>query len=672
LLDRNSHFSGHKARHAIAAAKGTRNLPQLYVPAGKGRLPELYMRDAHARQLISRLKWFISTCLVGAAGLCIIGVAMYASTDMEDGSGIYSSMKSAALGALKAKGTGNLIEEKVALPGEKTDKIPMTTKGLTTRYIIQDSVVERRNAREFISVKPYIRITASLSTEQPEGSEAIPAFNPFDLYVEKGGENRKASQADQAEKAPHNQFMTMRIVELAGGFLPEEDGQVLADEEIERHVAEADAIYAESAAQLRPGLLADGSESGDQQPQTPESQPADAKLTHTTVLDKIPDEDDQLGNSDQRSIIVSDGDTLVELLTNAGAESWQAQAINETLTSAGLKLRPGQELRLEMAPAATDPSVKEPVKISVFSGIKAEATAVRTADGEYSKSSEHIELKLAEGKNDAADRATLYTSIYSAAMAQNLSREDTVSLLRVFSYDLDYKQRVRPGDGFEMFFDVAQPEEGAEKPGELLYVSMNAGGEMMKYYRFRTPDGVIDFYNPQGSNSRKFLMRKPISAGRFTSGFGYRRHPLLGINKMHTGVDWAAPVGTPIFAAGNGTVEMAGRHGGNGNYIRIRHGNGYKTAYSHMSRFAPGMKAGAKIRQGDLIGYVGTTGMSTGPHLHYEVLINSRFTNPLKLHVPRSRQLNGRLLAEFRKEMTRIDELMHRSPVKTRVAAVKE
>jgi murein DD-endopeptidase MepM/ murein hydrolase activator NlpD len=195
---------------------------------------------------------------------------------------------------------------------------------------------------------------------------------------------------------------------------------------------------------------------------------------------------------------------------------------------------------------------------------------------------------------------------------------------------------------------------------------------MMKYYRFRTPDGVIDFYNPQGSNSRKFLMRKPISAGRFTSGFGYRRHPLLGINKMHTGVDWAAPVGTPIFAAGNGSIEMAGRHGGNGNYIRIRHGNGYKTAYSHMSRFAPGMKAGAKIRQGDLIGYVGSTGMSTGPHLHYEVLINSRFTNPLKLHVPRSRQLNGRLLAEFRKEMTRIDELMHRSPVKTRVAAVKE
>jgi murein DD-endopeptidase MepM/ murein hydrolase activator NlpD len=676
-LDRNSQFSGPRARNAIAATKGARNLPQLYVPAGKGRLPELYMRDAHARQLVSRLKWFISTCLVGAAGLCIIGIAMYASTDMEDGSGMYGSLKSAALGALKAKGTGNLIGEKVALPGQKTDKIPMTTKGLTTRYTIQDSVVERRNAREFISVKPYIRITASLSTEQPEGAESIPTFNPFDLYVEKSPDNKKTVQADQSDRAPHNQFMAIRIVDLAGGFLPEEDGQLLNDDDIERHVAEADAIYAESAAQLRPGINAEGEAAGDQanaggEPQTPA---APAKLAYTTVLEKIQDEDDQFGNSDQRSVIVNEGDTLVDLLENVGAESWQAQAINETLTSAGLKLRPGQEVRLEMAPAATDTSVKEPVKISVFTGIKAEATAVRTADGEYSKSTDHIEIKLGAGgkaSDGVAERASLYTSIYSAAMAQNLSRDDTVSLLRVFSYDLDYKQKVRPGDGFEMFFDVEQAEEGTEKPGELLFVSMNAGGELMKYYRFRTPDGVVDFYNPQGSNSRKFLMRKPISAGRFTSGFGYRRHPLLGINKMHTGIDWAAPVGTPIFAAGNGTIELAGRHGGNGNYVRIRHGNGYKTAYSHMSRFGAGVKTGAKVRLGDLIGYVGTTGLSTGPHLHYEVLINSRFTNPLKLHVPRSRQLNGRMLAEFRKEMVRIDELMHRSPVKTRVAAAKD
>ena len=242
----------------------------------------------------------------------------------------------------------------------------------------------------------------------------------------------------------------------------------------------------------------------------------------------------------------------------------------------------------------------------------------------------------------------------------------------MLSYDVDYKQIARPGDGFELFFDVKQGEDGSETPGELLYAAATVGNETLKYYRFRTPDGEIDFYNSKGSNARKFLMRSPIKAGRFSSGFGYRRHPLLGISKMHTGIDWAAAVGTPIMAAGNGTIEVAGRHGGNGNYIRIRHGNGYKTAYSHMSRFAPGVKKGVKVRQGQLIGYVGTTGLSTGPHLHYEVLINNRFTNPLKIHVPRSRQLNGRMLADFKKEQLRIDDLMHRAPVKTRVAAAAD
>ena len=672
MLDRNSYFSGHD-RRAIVRSSGTRNLPQVFVPAGKGRLPELYMRDAKARRLISRLKWFISTCIVGAAGLCIIGIAMYASTDMEDGSGMVGSLRSATLAALKPKSTGNLIEEKIALPGEKTDKIKTTTKGLTTRYIIQDSVVERRDAREFISVKPYVRITATLSTVKPENSDTIPAFNPFDLYVEKTSSGERADGQDQLEKAPHNQFLTVRIVELAGGFLPEEDRQEFTDDEIERYVAEADAVYAESAAQLRPAILPEGDqEAGEPNGALADAQPRE-RYIHTTVLEKAGEDDDPLDDNELRSVIVSPGDTLNGLLKQVGAEAWQAQAISDALSSdakKGFKLRVGQEVRLKLAPAATDPSAKEPIKVSIFSGVKAEGTVVRTAAGEYAPSEDHVQVtRSADDDGGATERSTLYTSIYSAALAQDLDREITTSLLRVFSYDVDYKQKVRPGDGFELFFDVKHGEDAPEEPGELLYVGMNVGEEALKYYRFRTPDGVVDFYNAEGSNSRKFLMRKPIKSGRFTSGFGYRRHPLLGIQKMHTGVDWAAPTGTPIMAAGNGTIEMAGRHGGNGNYVRIRHGNGYKTAYSHLSRIAPGIKKGSKVRQGELVGHVGSTGMSTGPHLHYEVLINSRFTNPLKLHVPRSRQLNGRLLADFRKELMRIDELMHRAPVKTRIAA---
>jgi murein DD-endopeptidase MepM/ murein hydrolase activator NlpD len=176
----------------------------------------------------------------------------------------------------------------------------------------------------------------------------------------------------------------------------------------------------------------------------------------------------------------------------------------------------------------------------------------------------------------------------------------------------------------------------------------------------------VDYYDKDGNNSRKFLMRKPIRGDlRLTSGFGVRYHPLLGIRKMHTGVDWAAPVGTPILAAGSGTIEEARHKSYNGNYVRIRHANGYQTAYSHMVRIAPGVKEGMKIRQGQIIGYVGSTGLSSGPHLHYEVLINTRFVDPLSIQVPRERKLAGRDLTEFQRERARIEELMRRAPVMT-------
>jgi murein DD-endopeptidase MepM/ murein hydrolase activator NlpD len=222
-----------------------------------------------------------------------------------------------------------------------------------------------------------------------------------------------------------------------------------------------------------------------------------------------------------------------------------------------------------------------------------------------------------------------------------------------------------------LFFDLKEEDKGADSPtGELLYTSISTGGEVQRYFRFRTPDGVIDYYDEHGQNSRKFLMRRPVRAedARLASGFGYRFHPLLNVRKMHTGVDWSAPPGTPVLAAGSGVIEEAGGKGLYGNYIRIRHGNGYQTAYGHMMRFAQGIREGVKVRQGQVIGYVGSTGISSGPHLHFEVLVNNRFVDPLSIQVPRERRLTGKLLAEFQKERGRIDELMRRAPVMTKVA----
>ncbi|MEO0619264.1 MAG: M23 family metallopeptidase, partial [Pseudomonadota bacterium] len=272
----------------------------------------------------------------------------------------------------------------------------------------------------------------------------------------------------------------------------------------------------------------------------------------------------------------------------------------------------------------------------------------------------------------SASRATLYTSFYNAALSQRLTPAQILKLLRVHAYDTDFSRGVRPGDGFEFFFDLESNTQKTldAKPKELLFTSLTAGGQTRRFYRYRTPDGVVDYYDAEGNNSKRFLMRKPVKSGnvRFTSGFGFRTHPILKRRRMHTGVDWAARRGTPILAAGNGTIAEAGRKGGYGNHIRIRHANGYQTSYSHMQRFAKGMAPGVKVRQGQVIGYVGSTGLSSGPHLHYEVLVNNRQVNPMSIHVPRGRKLKGKLLADFQKKRARIDDLMSRQPVMTRVA----
>jgi murein DD-endopeptidase MepM/ murein hydrolase activator NlpD len=201
----------------------------------------------------------------------------------------------------------------------------------------------------------------------------------------------------------------------------------------------------------------------------------------------------------------------------------------------------------------------------------------------------------------------------------------------------------------------------------MLYTAVNSGGSVFRFYRFRTPDGVIDYYDDEGNNSKKFLMRKPVRGNdvRLVSGFGMRMHPLLGFRRMHTGVDWASPTGTPILASGSGVVEEAGHKGGYGNYVRIRHANGYQTAYGHISRFAPGLEVGTKVKQGQIFAYVGCTGLCEGPHVHFEVLVNNQYVDPLSIQVPRERKLEGKELADFQKERARIDELMRRAPVMT-------
>jgi len=399
---------------------------------------------------------------------------------------------------------------------------------------------------------------------------------------------------------------------------------------------------------------------------------------HTTVIQKsegdtsAADDDDGfdedlLENAKTVTIDVSRGDTLPSLFTKVETEPDEARTVLEALAPIfkAEDLKSGQEVRFSLVPAPSDTGAMEPIKVSIYAkGGTHIATVQRNRQGDFVATTDGDQLKA----QPTVTRATLYQSFYHAALAQHVPAETILKILRVQSYDVDFKQKVKPGDTFEAFFDANNDAEA----GELLYTSMTIDGVQRKFYRFRTPDDVVDYYDEQGNSAKKFLMRNPVKGGRYTSGFGERRHPLLGVMRMHTGVDWAAPVGTPILAAGDGMVELVGGKGGYGNYVRIRHANGYSTAYGHMSRYAEGVAPGVSVKQGQVIGYVGSTGLSTGPHCHFEVLVNNNFVNPMTIAVPRGLQLTGRQLAEFQKERNRIETLMQMDPVTNRIAEASQ
>ncbi|MEL6691420.1 MAG: peptidoglycan DD-metalloendopeptidase family protein [Pseudomonadota bacterium] len=258
-------------------------------------------------------------------------------------------------------------------------------------------------------------------------------------------------------------------------------------------------------------------------------------------------------------------------------------------------------------------------------------------------------------------RGSIETSLYQDAQVLGAEDQQVVDFAQVFAYDLDFQREVHPGDQFEMVFDVLTDERGnVIRRGNVLYAALNGKAVNKSFYRFTTPDeNITDYFQENGESSTKFLMKTPINGARLSSRFGKRRHPISGYTRLHKGTDFAAPTGTPIFAAGNGVVERASRYGGYGHYIRIRHSKGYKTAYAHLSRYARGVRSGRRVRQGEVIGYVGSTGASTGPHLHYEVYKNGRAVDAMRLKLPTGRKLamDPEILAEFEVERDRIDEI---------------
>ena len=259
-------------------------------------------------------------------------------------------------------------------------------------------------------------------------------------------------------------------------------------------------------------------------------------------------------------------------------------------------------------------------------------------------------------KKTSLSEGVIKSSLFKAAQKDNIEAEVIVEFARIFGFEIDFQRDIRKNDIFQIVYNKYVDDDGElQKNGKIIYAYMENKGREIELYRFVDQKGIAGYYQTNGKSIEKALMKTPINGARLSSTFGMRKHPILGYNKMHRGTDFAAPKGTPIMASGSGTVEVVKWWGAYGKYIRIKHNTKYKTAYAHLNGYARGIRPGAKVRQGQIIGYVGSTGRSTGPHLHYEVLVNGKRKNSQRLKLPSGRTLRGSDREKFEISRIKID-----------------
>ena len=402
----------------------------------------------------------------------------------------------------------------------------------------------------------------------------------------------------------------------------------------------------------------------------------DGDLTRTAML--LPSADDSAHEEryldflslhiEQVERTVGRGDTLAGLMADAGVDRLVAHNAIQSLGDVfnPRRLRAGQVVSLTFENRGER---RDFAGLELSPDIETRIVVARGEDGEFVTESitNQFETRM------TAAAGTIESSLYAASNGAGVPDPVLIAVIRAYSFEVDFQRDIRPGDGFELLFEQDFDEDGAlARNGNVLYANLRVRGNDTPMYRFESEDGTIDYYDRDGQSVRRTLMRTPIDGARISSRYGMRRHPILGYSRMHRGTDFAAPTGTPIYAAGAGTIESLGRNGGYGRYIRIRHVGSLKTAYAHMSRYARGLGRGSRVQQGQIIGYVGTSGRSTGPHLHYEVLMEGRQVNPMTLDLPSGRTLEGEELEAFQQIVALRDQQYAEAMIDVQVARSPE
>ena len=333
---------------------------------------------------------------------------------------------------------------------------------------------------------------------------------------------------------------------------------------------------------------------------------------------------------------IKSGETFDKILNNYSIEKKEIIAIKQSLLKKFNinKLNTNQKIQIVLD--KTNNKIKE----FIFHISNTEKIYLSRNSKELNFNEKIITLKL--DKRIIYKENVILQSLYKAATNQNIPPNTIIEFARIYGFQVDFQRDIRKKDKFQIMYEVFIDEnDKIIETGEILFANLKLNGQDNSLYYFDKED-VEGHYDKNGKSVQKALMKTPINGARLSSSFGMRKHPIDGYNKMHRGTDFAAPTGTPIMASGNGIIKKAGWCGGGGNCVKIRHNSTYETVYAHMSKFARGIKKGVRVKQGQTIGYVGSTGKSTGPHLHYEVIVNGKKVNSQKLKLPSGKILKGK------------------------------
>jgi murein DD-endopeptidase MepM/ murein hydrolase activator NlpD len=625
------------------------NEPPL-VEAGRASPPD--RREVSAR-------WLSGTFLTGVTSSVLMGVALFAALDGRQQ--LATPPEIAELAGMSANGDSG--------QGAKTIRLapPRQISRAKDRRRMEVSMVTKVGDRDVIHTIPFVQIKMALAAGYTT-NRSYPAFDPLKVFGDDSANQAPApaASAGQIYGAKVESEMSLKTVDFPISTAAFDEKSDLSADEVEKVVRETSADLSEGAIQVASLHYVDPQRFGDQLAQSLAGTYGVKIVPENVSVAPRPDAEsaDQAPSFAEEIIPFRDDKNITDAFADSGYTgedaTGMANAISKLLNAPALKagtvLRVGIEVRGDVATV---------VRTGVYDRTRHIVTIARDDRGQYVPAQEpETNPELATAFDDSppvvvrGNLPSVYDGIYRAAYSYGMSKEMTQRLVRLLASNVDFQSRSSPSDRLEVLFSQPDGEDEASDDSELLYVSATIGGFTRNFYRFQLQDGAFDYFDENGSSAQQFLLRNPLPNGRFRSGFGARRHPILGYVRMHTGVDWSAPVGTPIIAAGNGIIEKAGWAGGYGKQIIIRHANGYETSYNHQSAFAKGMAPGTRVRQGQVIGYLGQTGLATGPHLHYELMVNGTKVDPMRVRLPVGKVLKGDELVTFKRERERIDDLL--------------